>query len=651
MALTINEFKLLNYLYNNTGLVDKLTQHVLNNRDLFTDLEEKGLVSHYRLTEEGKKALQTYTVDNAVIMAAGAATRFIPLSLEQPKGLYEVKGQRLIERKIEQLKEAGISDITIILGYKKEQFYYLKDKYGVKFVINDDYNVKNNIWSLYLAKDELHNTYICCCDDYFTENPFHKYEYASFYAGYETTEKQNEMYAVTDDQGRILDMVKGANGGEMLLGHSFWTEEFSRTFISIVEADREGKYNNFFWEWLVKDHLKEFPDFHYKEYPLNTIFEFDYFEQLRAFDDEYVGHAHSEILRNIKLVFRCDEEDIVDFRTVSEGLTNTSFVFRIEGQDYIYRHPGDGTEKIINRRNEKKSLILAKKIGVDPTYIYMDVNEGWKISKFIPEFREPDYESISDSNLIIPVLQKLHSSDIKVDYGMKPWDDACAMEKLIKEKEPHCFEQYEGLKEKVGKLYQATLGDGVQKCFCHGDTYKPNWMIEPDGHVILIDWEYSGYSDPGIDVGYYIVDAMYDFDQAEEFIKLYLGDEYTDQLDFHYTAYIAIIAYYWFVWAMYRESCGANMGDALLNWRFMAKKYADHLVRTTNAASPWPEGIHQHDNRHSCWCRPFYMRFRTGRTRRTMDYCFYISRVVDFGLAVPDLRRNVGNATGSRRDI
>ena len=579
MALSINEFKLLNYLYNNTGLVDKLTQHVLNNRDLFTDLETKGLISYYRLTDAGREALKPYTVDNAVIMAAGAATRFIPLSLEQPKGLYEVKGQRLIERKIEQLKEAGINDITIILGYKQEQFYYLKDKYGVKFVINDDYNSKNNIWSLYLAKEELHNTYICCCDDYFTENPFHRYEYASFYAGYETTEKQNEMYAVTDDQGRILDMVKGANGGEMLLGHSFWTEAFSQKFIDIVEADKEGKYNTLFWEWLVKDQLKEFPDFYYKEYSINTIFEFDYFEQLRAFDDEYVGHAHSEILRNIKLVFRCDEEDIVDFRTVSEGLTNTSFVFRIDGQDYIYRHPGDGTEKIINRRNEKRSLITAKKIGVDPTYIYMDVNEGWKISKFIPSFREPDYSSFEDSKLIVPVLRKLHSSDIKPDYGMKPWDDACAMEELIKEKDLHCFDQYEVLKQKVGKLYEATLGDGVEKCFCHGDTYKPNWMIKPDNHVILIDWEYSGYSDPGIDVGYYIVDAMYDFDDAERFIKLYLGDEADDEkLLFHYTAYIAIIAYYWFVWAMYRESCGANVDEALENWRFMAEKYADYLT-------------------------------------------------------------------------
>lgn len=578
--LNINEFKLLNYLYNNTGLVDKLTAHVLNNNGLFADLESRGLVSDYRLTTQGEEALGPYAVDNAVIMAAGAATRFIPLSLEQPKGLYEVKGQKLIERKIEQLKEAGINDITVILGYKKEKFYYLKEKYGVKFVINDSYNSRNNIWSLYLAKEELKNTYICCCDDYFTENPFHKYEYASFYAGYETSEKQNEIYATTDDQGRILDMTNGANGGELLLGHSFWTEEFSKKFVSIVEADLKGeqRYNNAFWEWLIKDHLKELPPFYYKEYPVNTIFEFDYFEQLRAFDDEYVGHAHSEILRNIKLVFRCDEEDIVDFRTVSEGMTNTSFVFRIDGQDYIYRHPGDGTEKIINRRNEKKSLIIAKKIGVDPTYIYMDVNEGWKISKFIPSFREPDYKSFEDSKLIIPVLQRLHKADIKVDYGMKPWDDACAMEKLIKDKDPHCFEQYEGLKEKVGKLYKATIGDGVEKCFCHGDTYKPNWMIEPDGHVILIDWEYSGYSDPGIDVGYYIVDAMYDFDDAEKFIKLYLGDSYTEKRDFHFTAFVAIIAYYWFVWAMYRESCGANMGESLENWRFMAEKYANHLI-------------------------------------------------------------------------
>ena len=99
-------------------------------------------------------------------------------------------------------------------------------------------------------------------------------------------------------------------------------------------------------------------------------------------------------------------------------------------------------------------------------------------------------------------------------------------------------------------------------------------MIQPDGNIILIDWEYSGWSDPGIDVGYYIVDAMYDIDTAKDFIKEYLQTTWTKQLETHYLIYTAIIAYYWFVWAMYRESCGAPMGPSLTNWLEMAKRFS-----------------------------------------------------------------------------
>lgn len=585
--MDVNEFKLLNYFYNKSVgrksyLIDMKTKHILNNEELLKDLVGQGLISEdlTGLTDRGVAALQPYKVDNAVILAAGMATRFVPLSLEQPKGLFTVKGQRLIDRKIEQLNEAGIKDITVVLGYKKEMFKYLKKKYNVKFIINENYNVKNNIESLYLAKNELKNTYVCVCDDYFVDNPFNQYEYAPFYAGYETTSKTDEMYAITDNEDRIISMEKSMPAGELLLGHSYWNKEFSNKFLEIEEKDRSiGKYDKKFWEWLVKDNLSSLPYFYFKEYPIDTIFEFDYFEQLRAFDQNYVEHAHSQILRNIKLVFRCDEEDIVNFRKVNEGMTNTSFVFQIDGSDYIYRHPGDGTEKVVNRRNEKNTLIIAKKLGVDPTYIYMDVNEGWKISKFIPNFREPEYNNFEDSKKIIPVLRKLHSADVKVNYGMKPWEDAVSMEELIKEKDPGSFIEYEELKKKIYLLYQHTINDGVKKCFCHGDTYRHNWMIEPNDHVILIDWEYSGYSDPGIDVGYYIVDAMYDYPDAERFIKEYLGESFNDTKEFHFLAYVAIIAYYWFVWAMYRESCGANMGESLSNWKKMAVKYADYVLK------------------------------------------------------------------------
>lgn len=577
------EFYVLSNLYNgNAGRARctadiELTKAI--NSDAYASLEKEGLISNASLTEAGLKALEPYKVENAVILAAGASTRCIPLSLELPKGLFEVKGEKLIDRQIQQLKEAGINDITVVLGYKKEQFYYLEKKFGVKFIINDAFNIRNNIESLYLARKELKNTYVCVSDSYFVENPFNQHEFRTFNAGVSTSEPSNEMYVDLDSNGRIIAMEEGRNQGQVLLGHSFWSKEFSEGFIALAEADREvGKYHSQFWEWLVKDYLDTLPPMYFKEYVANNIFEFDYFEELRKFDTHYLGHTNSEIIRNIKLVFRCDEEDIVDFRNVSKGMTNTSFIFKIDGVDYIYRHPGDGTESIISRRNEKTSLIKAKSIGIDPTYIYADVNEGWKISVFIPEFREPDYSSFEDSKKILEVLRKLHASDVTVDYGMKPWEDSLDTEKLLISKDPNCFKPYEELKEKIGRLYQKTLGDGIKKCFCHGDTYQPNWMLKPDGDVILIDWEYSGFSDPGIDVGYYIVDAMYDFDVAEEFIKEYLQDNYNEVTRFHFMAYVAIIAYYWFVWAMYRESCGAVMGEALTNWRDMAIKYVDYLL-------------------------------------------------------------------------
>ena len=80
---------------------------------------------------------------------------------------------------------------------------------------------------------------------------------------------------------------------------------------------------------------------------------------------------------------------------------------------------------------------------------------------------------------------------------MNPWEDALKMERILKEKNAGCFNEYEDLKNKIFDLYKKTKDDSVKKCFCHGDTYKPNWMIKPNGDVILIDWEYSGYSDPG----------------------------------------------------------------------------------------------------------------------------------------------------------
>ena len=98
------------------------------------ECEALGLVADRVLTQAGRAALEPYRVDNAVIMAAGLSSRFAPISYERPKGTLRVRGEILVERQIKQLREAGINDIILVVGYKKEYFFSLAERLGVRIV-------------------------------------------------------------------------------------------------------------------------------------------------------------------------------------------------------------------------------------------------------------------------------------------------------------------------------------------------------------------------------------------------------------------------------------------------------------------------------------------------------------------------------------
>lgn len=136
------------------------------------------------LTPSGLDYLDTFKVDRAIIMAAGFGSRFVPLTFETPKGLLEVFGERMIERQIKQLHDVGIYDIVIVVGYLKEHFDYLIDKYNVKLVYNPDYSTKNNISTLHYAAEYIKgsNVYILSSDNWMRENIYHRYEPYSWYS-------------------------------------------------------------------------------------------------------------------------------------------------------------------------------------------------------------------------------------------------------------------------------------------------------------------------------------------------------------------------------------------------------------------------------------------------------------------------------------
>ncbi|MBE6027386.1 MAG: hypothetical protein E7227_02125 [Clostridiales bacterium] len=548
-------------------------------------IEEKGLVDKDGITEKGLEALAPYKVDNAVIMAAGLSSRFVPISLEKPKGLLTVRGEVLIERQIEQLQAAGIRQIVIVLGYKKEAFFYLENKYeGIKLIINPEYNTKNNTYTIYLAKAYLGNTYICSSDDYFVKNPFDEYVYQSYYAAQHVTEKTNEWYMYPDAKGNIARVEKGGKAGDVMLGHVYWDRAFSAAMLGYLERSQEtGEYDQDLWEQILLEKVRKLPPMKIKVYPEEEIFEFDSLDELRAFDDHYVNNTHSIIMQNICKALGCSEKDITGFKVIKKGLTNSSFIFETAGRKYVYRHPGEGTEEIISREHEKKALELAKSIGADPTFICMDDKEGWKISSYVENIRTPEYGSFDDSKRVIEVMRNLHDRKLSVDWSFMPWEEACRIEEILRrEKGGIADREFDTLKANVGKCYEKCKGDGTEMCFCHCDTYAPNWMLTDAGDTILIDWEYAGNADPGCDTGTYIMDSMWQVEDAERFIREYCGKDCTEKELFHHLAYTAILSYYWYVWALYREACGAIMGESLYNWHVMANRYSSYLVKEYN---------------------------------------------------------------------
>ena len=273
---------------------------------------------------------------NAVIMAAGMSTRFVPLSMEVPKALLKVKGEILIERQIRQLREAGIQEIVVVVGYLKEKFQYLKEKYGVILLENPVYKEKNNHSTLYVAREYLNNTFICSGDNYFTENVFHEESIHSYYASVFEEGSTDEWCLTTDAHGRIKRVEIGGRDSWVMKGHVYFNEKLSKTMIPyLTDTYLDESKKDSYWEEIYMEHIEEMEMYIHK-YPEGVIEEFDSIEELRAFDETYIQNSGSAIMREICEKLNCMEGDIKEIRPRKENGIVIGFEFQYRELKYKY---------------------------------------------------------------------------------------------------------------------------------------------------------------------------------------------------------------------------------------------------------------------------------------------------------------------------
>lgn len=554
-------------------------------------LQEKGLLnSSAAPTSAGIAALEPYRVDNAIILAAGMATRFAPLSFEKPKALFEVQGEILIERLIRQLKEAGIDDITVVVGYMKESFFYLEDKFGVKIAVSNDYSKRNNHSSLLAVKNSFGNTYLCSSDLYFEKNVFSPYSYGTWVTCVKKGGPDDRYILKSNRTGQVSEMSKTGTGHYEMRGPAHFTKDDAARLIAHIEDEYDQPETApKLWDDILAEHLDEF-SLRARILPKGVMHEFNYVQDLASFDADFFENVDSRILENICRALECKRSDITGVEPVKAGLTNLSVLFSCKGKQYIYRHPGVGTEEIVNRRAEAHALGIAKKLSLDETYVYEDPEEGWKISAYIPGCEEFDYYNPAHVKQAMQILRTLHTSGEVSPWSFDFHDEGKHIVKLLKDASYPLPRDFDSLSQEIDTLASYLKLEAGAPVLCHNDFYGPNLLVKGD-EMQLIDWEYAAMGDYGCDLGNFVSQGSgYSIEQAESLVSIYFGREATAEEVRHCLGCTAVVGWYWYVWSIYKEMQGNPVGEWLYIWYKAAKQFCAHVLPQYRANAPQATG-------------------------------------------------------------
>lgn len=495
--------------------------------------QEEFIDENNNITLKTRNYFKKHHPQNAVILAAGYGMRMVPINTEEPKGLLEVKGETLIERLIKQLHEVGVQDIKVVVGFMKEHYEFLIDKYNVKLVVNSHYKDWNNIYSLFLVKDDISDTYILPCDVWFEKNPFSTIEDESWYLFGEEQVPGLNWQVKNNEKVRF-----NSSKGNKMIGLAYLNEMQGKNISKLLEKSIEEKQYTSFWE----DILENKKNFLLKGKLIsdNSHAEINSYEQLLDLDSGST-HLKNDAIEIIEDILKVNKKDIHNIHTLKKGMTNRSFIFTVNNKRYIMRIPGEGTDKLIDRKEEYNVYQRVKKEPYTETILYLNPDSGYKISEFLENTRNSDANNIQDVKKSMSVLRKFHNQNYQVDHTFDLWKQIDFYESL--RKTASAYRDYEEIKDWVLKL-KPFIEDNVTKwSLCHIDANYDNFLIDQNNNVFLIDWEYAGMQDPDLDIAMYAIYAGYTKEKIDQLINIYYENKVSENIRYKIYAYVAVGGY------------------------------------------------------------------------------------------------------------
>lgn len=536
-------------------------------------LKEFGYIDDdLKLTQQSINSINNNKTRRAVILAAGFGLRMAPVNTEIPKGLIEIHGEPLIERTINQLHEAGINEIYIIVGFMKEMYEYLIDKYNVHLIVNTEYITKNNLYSLALATKYLSNSYIIPCDIWFKTNPYSEYE---LYSWYMVSDKLTNDSNIRINRNRELVTVSHPQQGNKMVGVCYLKDNKSSEVSDRLNYLLNNAGNdNLFWEESLLHKGKMIISG--KCLHSSNVFEINTYEELRELDSNS-NQLNSDAVKTIENVLSCKLDEIQNIQILKKGMTNRSFLFECRKQKYIMRIPGQGTGNLINRKQEADVYKSISKTNICDSPVYINPENGYKITRFLENVRNCDANDFDDLTKCMNLLRNFHNAKLSVEHEFNIFEKIEFYESLWNGK-PSIYRDYYDTKNNVMSLKDFIEKHKSKYVLTHIDAVPDNFLFyrndsNSDEKLQLTDWEYAGMQDPHIDIAMFCIYSLYNRSQIDKLIDIYFENQCEKVTRIKIYCYIAVCGLLWSNWCEYKRNLGIDFGEYSLRQYRYAKDF------------------------------------------------------------------------------
>jgi len=176
----------------------------------------------------------------AIIIAAGKATRLLPLTKETPQCLLEVNGKPIIEHQLDYLKAAGVDDVVVVCGHQADKVETFCMNRGIKTILNPFYDKSGMAMSLWCARAEMSDGILFLYSDILFESLIVKGLVASsgdILLAVKRDGLRSEAEKVIEEGGRIKHITKTDMEGENaeFVGFARFSRKGARELISVLD--------------------------------------------------------------------------------------------------------------------------------------------------------------------------------------------------------------------------------------------------------------------------------------------------------------------------------------------------------------------------------------------------------------------------------